>query len=245
MYISLHACVTKQKYKKNQKKSRCVCTSSRATVSIDSSASRERYGCLCWSYRAVDVLFTSFNWKWLFVSPFPKKIRVQDVRKLKGNDILHFFCPLYDDDDVTQSNATFIKEIIEKKRNKKSSKTQRRAIFVLFLRALSNESSFDDIERDSDVGKFWVFPHSGGREKTTSEVFFIVIFRGVSERATGEERYVRLTQRFPFSFGLLGLLLLDPAFVSFVFVMRYNQQQSMNLKRLFVSFCCNILWSRV
>ena len=40
----------------------------------------------------------------------------------------------------------------------------------------------------------------------------------------------------------LVCLLLDPAFVSFVFVTRYNQQQqSMNLKRLFVSFCCNIL----
>ena len=135
--ISLYMHVKQNRgIKKNQKKSRCVCTSSCTTSSIDSSASRDRYGCLCWSYRAVDVLFTSFNWKWLFVSPFPKKIRVQDVRKLKGNDILHFFCPLYDDDDVTQSNATFIKEIIEKKRNKKSSKTQRRAFFVLFLRAL-------------------------------------------------------------------------------------------------------------
>ena len=116
--------------KKNQKKSRCVCTSSCATVSIDSSASRDRYGCLCWSYRAVDVLFTSFNSKMTVC----KKIRVQDVRKGERHSSL--FLPLYDDDDVTQSNATFIKEIIEKKRNKKSSKTRRHLFFDLSLRAL-------------------------------------------------------------------------------------------------------------
>lgn len=87
--ISLYMCVTKQVLKKIRKRVRCVCTSSRATASIDSSASRDRYGCLCWSYRAVDVLFTSFNSKMTVC----KKIRVQDVRKLKGNDILHFFCP--------------------------------------------------------------------------------------------------------------------------------------------------------
>ena len=50
-----------------------------------------------------------------------KKIRVQDVRKGERHSSL--FLPLYDDDDVTQSNATFIEEIIDKKRNKKSSKT--------------------------------------------------------------------------------------------------------------------------
>ena len=82
------------------------------------------------------MLFTSFNSKMTVCKSFPKKIRVQDVRKLKGNDILHFFCPLYDDDDVTRSNATFIKEIIEKKRNKKSSKTRRHLFFDLSLRAL-------------------------------------------------------------------------------------------------------------
>ena len=77
------------------------------------------------------MLFTSFNSKMTVC----KKIRVQDVRKGERHSSL--FLPLYDDDDdVTQSNATFIKEIIEKKRNKKSSKTQQYLFFVLFLRAL-------------------------------------------------------------------------------------------------------------
>ena len=76
------------------------------------------------------MLFTSFNSKMTVC----KKIRVQDVRKGERHSSL--FLPLYDDDDVTQSNATFIKEIIDKKRNKKSSKTRRHLFFDLFLRAL-------------------------------------------------------------------------------------------------------------
>ena len=76
------------------------------------------------------MLFTSFNSKMTVC----KKIRVQDVRKGERHSSL--FLPLYDDDDVTQSNATFIKEIIEKKRNKKSSKTRRHLFFDLSLRAL-------------------------------------------------------------------------------------------------------------
>jgi hypothetical protein len=46
--ISLYMHVKQNRsIKKNQKKRRCVCTSSRATASIDSSASRDRYECLC------------------------------------------------------------------------------------------------------------------------------------------------------------------------------------------------------
>lgn len=76
------------------------------------------------------MLFTSFNSKMTVC----KKIRVQDVRKGERHSSL--FLPLYDDDDVTQSNATFIEEIIDKKRNKKSSKTRRHLFFDLSLRAL-------------------------------------------------------------------------------------------------------------
>ena len=56
----------------------------------------------------------------------------------------------------------------------------------------------------------------------------------------GRREYARLTQHFPFSFGLLGLLLLDPAFVSFVLIMHRNQQSMNFLKRLlflFVATC--------
>ena len=88
-------------------------------------------------------MFTSFNPKMtVFVVPYLRELGFRMQRKVKGDDILHFFCPetrqecTSYDDDVTQSNATFIKEIIEKKRNKKSSKTRRHLFFDLSLRAL-------------------------------------------------------------------------------------------------------------